>query len=257
MSHAESTPALVKPDRSRHAWLPFSTIVVATVAIAAIWLYAPDRLDRGTRIGVSFLVPMVAFLVILAWFFLLSGFALVGRLLVALLLVTAATAFGLSIRRVEFSGDMVPTFDFRWSPDRTEVLEAHRTRQRSMQGAGALTPPAADLIASAMRPTDVLDYRGPRRDGVVEGPALARDWSANPPRLAWRQPVGGGYASFVVVGPLVVTIEQRRENEAIVAYDFDTGRERWIHEYPALFHETLGGDGPRARRPCTTENSIR
>jgi outer membrane protein assembly factor BamB len=64
--------------------------------------------------------------------------------------------------------------------------------------------------------------------------------------MVWRQPVGGGYASFVVVGPLVITIEQRRENEAIVAYDFDTGRERWIHQYPALFSEKLGGDGPRA-----------
>ena len=141
---------------------------------------------------------------------------------------------------------MVPAFDFRWSPDRAELLEAHRTRQRSMQGASGLAPPAAELIERATQATDVLEYRGPRRDGVVEGPALARDWSASPPRLVWRQPVGGGYASFVVVGPLVITIEQRRDNEAIVAYDFDTGRERWIHEYPALFSEKLGGDGPRA-----------
>ena len=32
----------------------------------------------------------------------------------------------------------------------------------------------------------------------------------------------------------------------MVAYDFDTGRQRWRFEYPALFSETLGGDGPRA-----------
>jgi outer membrane protein assembly factor BamB len=250
MSHVESAlPIVASTRRSRRVWLPLSAIAVALVAIAVIWLFAPeqlDRVDRGTRLVISFLLALAAGLVVLTWFFLLGSFALVGRLLVALLLVTAATAFGLSIRRVEFSGDMVPTFDFRWSPDRTEVLEAHRTRQRSMQGASGLTPPAAELIERASRATDVLEYRGPRRDGVVEGPALARDWSASPPRLVWRQPVGGGYASFVVVGPLVITIEQRRDNEAIVAYDFDTGRERWIHEYPALFSEKLGGDGPRA-----------
>jgi outer membrane protein assembly factor BamB len=91
-----------------------------------------------------------------------------------------------------------------------------------------------------------LQYWGNQRDGVVPGEKLARDWSQDPPRLVWRQPVGGGYASFVVVGPTVVTIEQRRDKEAVVAYDADTGRERWMYDYPALFSETLGGDGPRA-----------
>src|SRR5262249_22127678 len=32
----------------------------------------------------------------------------------------------------------------------------------------------------------------------------------------------------------------------VVCYDPDTGRERWVHSYPAFFQEKLGGDGPRA-----------
>jgi outer membrane protein assembly factor BamB len=75
---------------------------------------------------------------------------------------------------------------------------------------------------------------------------LSRDWTAQPPITIWRQPIGGGYAGFAVAGNIVVTIEQRRDNEAVVCYDQDTGRERWFHEYTAHFSESLGGPGPRA-----------
>src|SRR5262249_14154758 len=43
-----------------------------------------------------------------------------------------------------------------------------------------------------------------------------------------------------------VTIEQRRDDEAVVCYGAATGHERWVHQYPAHFSEPLGGDGPRA-----------
>ncbi len=142
---------------------------------------------------------------------------------------------------------MIPTFDFRWSPDRYAVLEAHRANQRGIESKTA--PPQRRIVEHvAERPAEwnVLEFRGPKRDGIVTGPKLARDWSSQPPKLVWRQPVGGGYASFVVDGSLLVTMEQRRDKEAIVAYDFDTGLERWVRAYPALFSEQLGGDGPRA-----------
>jgi outer membrane protein assembly factor BamB len=50
----------------------------------------------------------------------------------------------------------------------------------------------------------------------------------------------------VIVGDVLVTIEQRRDNEAVVRYDAATGKEIWAYEYPAHFQETLGGPGPRA-----------
>ena len=42
------------------------------------------------------------------------------------------------------------------------------------------------------------------------------------------------------------TIEQRRDKEAVTAYDPETGRELWVFAYPASFDEPLGGPGPRA-----------
>lgn len=62
----------------------------------------------------------------------------------------------------------------------------------------------------------------------------------------WKQPIGGGYASFAIAGGRAFTIEQRRHQEVVAAYDVDTGRERWAHGWDAEFKEWMGGDGPRA-----------
>src|SRR5207237_8177923 len=91
------------------------------------------------------------------------------------------------------------------------------------------------------------EFRGAEGEGVVrDGPKLSRDWAAKPPRLLWKQPCGGGYSSFAISGNLLVTLEQRRDNEVVVAYDTETGRELWKTEYAARFWEPLGGLGPRA-----------
>lgn len=90
------------------------------------------------------------------------------------------------------------------------------------------------------------DFRGPRRDGHYDEMPVSTKWpAAGPPRL-WRKPVGGGYASFVVADGKAFTIEQRRDREVAAAYDMASGREVWSHAWAGLFHEAMGGDGPRA-----------
>lgn len=116
-------------------------------------------------------------------------------------------------------------------------LEQHRARQQESE----ITPKT-----TVSRGSTWTDFRGPRRDGVVTGARISLDWNANPPREIYRQPIGEGYASFVVANGRAYTIEQRRDNEAVTCYDVATGREIWIFEYKARFEETLGGDGPRA-----------
>ncbi len=118
-------------------------------------------------------------------------------------------------------------------------LERHRASQQSE------SPAAAASLKSHVN-VQWTDFRGPRRDGVVRNAGIALDWTAHPPREIYRQPVGEGYASFVVRGRRAYTLEQRRDNEAVVCYDWTDGRELWKHQYPARFEETLGGDGPRA-----------
>lgn len=116
-------------------------------------------------------------------------------------------------------------------------LEENRARQRE-------TAPPAEVASIEGPPW--TDFRGPHRDGVVTGGNISLDWQTNPPREIYRQPIGEGYASFVVDRGRAYTIEQRRSNEAVTCYDVATGRELWIFQYSARFAETLGGDGPRA-----------
>jgi outer membrane protein assembly factor BamB len=90
------------------------------------------------------------------------------------------------------------------------------------------------------------DFRGPARDGCYAEQPILTNWPAEGPRRLWQQPAGGGYASFVIAEGRAFTVEQRRDDEAVVAYDLETGRELWSHRYPARFQEWMGGEGPRA-----------
>ncbi len=243
-STAPETPPQSQP-RAGGWWFLCAVDVLTVLGILAVWFLLPERFDLGTRKLLTFAILVLTAVVTAVWFFLISRMPPRAKKIGAIALVAAGVVLLLSIRRVEFSGDMTPTFDFRWTADRYARLEAHRASQQAKTAANEV-PRITKRDLDRPSAWNVLEYRGPRRDGVVAGPKLARDWSSQPPQLVWRQPVGGGYASFVVDGPLVVTIEQRRDMEAIVAYDFDTGAEHWVHDYPALFSEPLGGDGPRA-----------
>ena len=63
--------------------------------------------------------------------------------------------------------------------------------------------------------------------------------------MLWKQPIGDGFSSFAVANGRAFTIEQRRDKEVLAAYDVETGREVWTHEWTARFSDSTG-DGPRA-----------
>lgn len=146
--------------------------------------------------------------------------------------------------------------------ERFSELERHRAEQRAAYGdqpaaaAAAETPVAevASVNANASLPAAAApvaarnywtDFRGPARDGRYAEMAINTAWPAQGlPRL-WRQPIGGGYASFVVAEGRAFTIEQRRSQEVVAAYEVETGREIWTHAYDAAFRDE-NGDGPRA-----------
>ena len=102
-------------------------------------------------------------------------------------------------------------------------------------------PPVEEALPSDSWPY----YRGLHMDGHYPEP-INTAWPGEGPPELWRIPVGGGYASFVVGHGLAYTIEQRREQEVVAAYDLLTGVERWNVSWNARFEESMGGDGPRA-----------
>ena len=71
------------------------------------------------------------------------------------------------------------------------------------------------------------NFRGPNRDGRYDEMEVLKTWPAAGLSPIWKQPIGVGYASFVIADGRAYTIEQRRGQEVATAYDVATGREIW------------------------------
>jgi outer membrane protein assembly factor BamB len=132
-------------------------------------------------------------------------------------------------------------------------IAAHRQAQQSQTPAVPSAPVADATAAPSPEPTPApavawtkqwTDFRGARRDGHYTAAPIRTDWAALKPM--WKQPIGGGYASFVVADGRAFTIEQRGKDEVAAAYDVMTGRELWTNNWKASFIESMGGPGPRA-----------
>lgn len=167
--------------------------------------------------------------------------------------------------RVQLDGSGSPQLARIMPPDRlADAVEAHRATHAAAPDEVAFsTPPPAALAAAetAAPPEDDAppaassaqvdapywtDFRGPQRDGHYQEQAIRTDWPPTGLSPIWKQPIGGGYASFSVATGRAFTIEQRRTEEVVAAYDIATGREVWTHSWDANFQEWMGGDGPRA-----------
>lgn len=177
---------------------------------------------------------------------------------------TVLFAMGL---RVVLDGGGTPRLQFPQSrDDRAAEIARHREAQKARAPLPAPGPPSpaaaagggepsqpADPSAAAKPPSASAapvpywtDFRGPARDGHYRQRPVRTDWSGANPTPLWKQPVGGGYASFVVAAGHAFTIEQRGAQEVVAAYDVVTGRELWTNAWNAVFSESMGGDGPRA-----------
>lgn len=108
-------------------------------------------------------------------------------------------------------------------------------------------PAAGTTETAAAHPTRNYwtDFRGPNRDGRYDEMAVLTKWPSGGLSPVWKQPIGVGYASFVVADGRAYTIEQRRRQEVVAAYDVATGRELWQQGWNAEYNDSTG-DGPRA-----------
>src|SRR5688572_14000615 len=112
---------------------------------------------------------------------------------------------------------------------------------------GTFPEPFASAGAGPRLPLPTwTDFRGPGRLGVYTETPIRTDWPAEGLPLVWRRPAGAAYGSLAVAEGLVFSLEQRRERETLVAYDFDTGAEVRAAAWDARFEEPLSGEGPRS-----------
>ena len=166
-------------------------------------------------------------------------FGISRRTLAALVAALIGFGFWDLVRTDEIYGDFRASQSWRWEPTAEDrFLAGLATSQREHAPVAQET----DVLTTA---PEWPAFRGPNRDGRQPGIVLGEDWQAQPPREIWRVPVGPGWSSFSVAGDQLFTQEQRGDDEVIVCYDANSGREVWVHRYTSRFWEVVGGAGPR------------
>jgi outer membrane protein assembly factor BamB len=163
---------------------------------------------------------------------------------VLLFLIALAVGLHLYGLRIDWNGNMSHVTIQNRATNDARVEESRAAQQSE--------PVPAPIAAEKPAPVKIIkaaywtDFRGPNRAGEYTESPINTKWPAAGLPLLWKQPIGLGYASFTVGEGRAYTIEQRRDKEAITAYDVETGRELWTRTYAASFDEVLGGPGPRA-----------
>jgi outer membrane protein assembly factor BamB len=215
--------------------MPIATLLLAFTVLFGWWHY--PELPVTSRIMYSALTVAVSLLLLLVWFLFFSAFRWRTRLMSLGILALAVFGFSRLVRMDgAINGSGLPRVTWKWTPKNTGNVE-------QSEAIAARPAVSADLATAS---GDYPGFLGSDRSGIVEGVQLERDWSAHPPQLLWRQPVGLGWSSFAIKGSRAVTQEQRGENELVVCYELATGRRLWMHTNHVRFSEKVGGDGPRA-----------
>ena len=167
-------------------------------------------------------------------------------------LLAALIGFGTwdLLKMLGTTGKFEAELAWRWSPtDEDRYVESLADRADV-----EVSQPAEGILVSRAT-AEWSDFRGPLRDGAVEGITLDSDWQSSPPLLVWKQLIGPGWSSFSSAAGMLFTQEQRLENEAVVCLDMETGKVIWEYVYPGRFWEAIGGAGPRAT-PTIGENRL-
>lgn len=242
---------MAKEDKpKRGPWLAFAILVVLWVigaaTQAALWEYLDE--DRTYQVmSVWIIAPTLVFCTLVWWTF-FSPFKVVTRLAGWGLLALVVAGLLAVFRFEGFDGDFVPRFAFRWQATAEDKFLAARQAEArydgDLPGLGNIEEPLT------VRPGDWPQFRGPNGDGTVTDPAFRKNWGSDTPRLIWKKRVGPGWSSFIIVDGLVFTQLQIDEDEAVVCYEMESGKEVWKPE-PHLekgvrFYERRMGTGPMA-----------
>ena len=216
-------------------WPAVVILVIAVVALVTIWLFLGRQ--RQDKVVLTFPVLFFTPILLLLWALFLSRLRWRVRLAVlgCALVVAAAVLSTVRIRGV--SGDLIPVVAWRWAPPPGGLLDTG-TAARASPGL------ASEPVMDPRR--DYPQFLGPWRNGTLSGIELSRDWSAKPPALLWRQPIGAAWSGFAVQGELAVTQEQRGSEELVTCYEVGTGRLLWAHADPVRYENPVAGIGPRA-----------
>ena len=243
-------------------WLFFSRVtwgerfagllVFGAVGGAAWYWFDPSLQGRhpfDTIMSLTFSVLPVVLTGWVAWLLLARSFQRPVRLAGLVVVMLLTWGYFTALRMEGVTGVYSPEFSYRWQPTAEDQFKADRAANQSTAETVAATGPPL-----TMTPADWPGFRGMARDGRRAGIRIPTDWTLHPPKQVWRHRIGPGWSSFAVVGPRLFTQEQLGDDEGVVCYDADTGKEVWAHtDEAALLGRPIGrrptGDADLPRRP--------
>jgi outer membrane protein assembly factor BamB len=195
-------------------------------------------LYRGLIIA-AILLPLIIFLLRRGkrtWFKRSLGCTAIFFLMVVYTAFVLLFLIHIDVLEMEWRGGYVPIVTRHKTKADFAALERSRAEQ-------AKTLPA---IETNHLDADWPGFRGPHQDGEYTRQPILTNWPATGLKLLWKQVCGGGYSSFAIMGGRAFTLEQRRDDEVLVAYDLENGRELWTNGWPAKFSEYHSDEGPRS-----------
>ncbi|MFO0819740.1 MAG: PQQ-binding-like beta-propeller repeat protein [Pirellulales bacterium] len=227
---------MVRPNARRVPGLAIQIVLIVCVlgTIAGYWW--GSEFDRAIPNIVALVTTFVAATSLLGWFAFRSSYPPLLRLLVPLSVVGVIVMLAACFRIEETTGTLIPVLRPRWEPKADQKLSQPETEL------------AKDAIDLSPTESDFPRFLGPQGIPVVAmpDPPLARDWSTQPPKQLWKQPIGGGWGGFSVVHGYAVTLEQRGDEELVTCYEVRTGKLVWSHSTTTRHETVLGGVGPRS-----------
>jgi len=243
--HSDNTvqapPAVPKLKPIR--WWPALGVLTLAIAVTIGIRLWPKTSFQEKNIATT-QVMLVSLLLELLWVLFYSRLKWAVRLAVfgGVVSLIALTAGLFKIHGV--TGDLLPILEWRWQQPATMARPVGRPVAIPKRGS-----------FQVQSTNNFPQFLGPLRNATVTGPALARDWKAQPPENLWLQPIGAAWSGFAIFGHYAITQEQRGEEETVVAYDLPTGQVLWSHADPAHYNTVIAGDGPRAT-PTIVSNRV-
>jgi outer membrane protein assembly factor BamB len=101
-------------------------------------------------------------------------------------------------------------------------------------------------------------WRGPRRSGVSAETSWRADWPAKGPRAIWKKKAGAGYSSLAVANGRVYTMLREDDDEAVICWNAQTGKQIWKHTYAGKYakHKFDADYGPGPRSTPTVDGDF-
>ena len=213
-------------------WKRLAIPIAIMVSAVAYFFAVNAQFSVSGKPSVDMLLLLAVLnLVLYLWMRLLSGWKFKKQ---AAAIVAAAALQILLFATVQMEGILGngrPVFAWRWAPLPADEFNS---------------VPSSALAASIELSTKATwpQFRGKHRDGITS--EQIANWNQRPPELMWKQPIGAGWSSFAVVGKYCFTLEQRSDEECLVCYRIEDGKQIWINSRTARFREISGGEGPRS-----------